>query len=236
MSDCDSDASVDQLEAFRNANVRPGMFVSGWEDPNDEVYETKDPRGKSIQNRIFSIASHHISNVVFTGTLQKEILWATNENKADLVESILQRDVTCKDAVDEDGYTPLHRACYSNHVDIANILLSYGADVHARTEFGWTPLHSAVKWSNAECAALMLQHGADVNAESQGQQTPLHIAATVSNCRESAMTLLMEPTINASAMNNSNETAAELARRNGLTYPVFEMGHAAYSVDTGLID
>lgn len=152
------------------------------------------------------------------------------------MESILARDSKCKDAVDEDGYTPLHRACYSNHVDIAKILLRYGADVNARTEYEWTPLHSAVKWSNSECAALMLQHGADVNALSQGSQTPLHIAATVSNCRETAMTLLMESNIDAAVLNNSNETAADIARRTGLTLPVFEMGHSAYAVDTGLID
>lgn len=46
MSDSDSDASIDQLEEFRKANVRPGMFVSGWEDPNDEVYETRNPHGE----------------------------------------------------------------------------------------------------------------------------------------------------------------------------------------------
>lgn len=152
------------------------------------------------------------------------------------METILARNPSCKDAVDEDNYTPLHRACYGNHVDIAKILLRYGADVNARTEYEWTPLHSAVKWSNAECAALMVQHGSDVNALSQGEQTPLHIAATVSNCRETAMTLLMESNIDASIRNNSNETAADIARRTGLTYPVFEMGHSAYTVDTGLID
>lgn len=47
MSDSDSDSdTIDQLEEFRKANVRPGMFVSGWEDPNDEVFETKNPHGK----------------------------------------------------------------------------------------------------------------------------------------------------------------------------------------------
>lgn len=178
----------------------------------------------------------HIFSSARTETLHKEILWATNEGKADLVESILARDPSCVDAVDEDGYTPLHRACYNNHVDIAKLLLRHGADVNARTEYEWTPLHSAVKWSNAECAALMLQHGADVNALSQGSQTPLHIAATVSDCRESAMTLLMESNIDAAALNNSNETAGDIARRTGLTFPVFEMGHSAYKVDTGLID
>lgn len=48
MSGSDSDESVDQLEKLQHANVRPGMFVSGWEDPNDEVFEEKNPRGKNI--------------------------------------------------------------------------------------------------------------------------------------------------------------------------------------------
>lgn len=146
------------------------------------------------------------------------------------------RDITTIDSVDEDGYTPLHRAAYSNNVDIAKILIKYGANVNAQTEFKWTPLHSAVKWSNAEVAALLLQHGADVNALSEGQQTPLHIAATVSNCRNTAMTLLLDPNCNSNALNNSNETAAEIARRTGLSYPIFEMGHSAFTVETGLID
>lgn len=45
MSDSDSEKSFDQIEAFQNANVRPGMFVSGWEDPNDEVFPTPNPHG-----------------------------------------------------------------------------------------------------------------------------------------------------------------------------------------------
>lgn len=72
-------------------------------------------------------------SIRLTETLPKEILWAANEGHADLVESILKRDITTKDAVDDDGYTPLHRAAYTNHVDIAKILLQYGASVNART-------------------------------------------------------------------------------------------------------
>lgn len=169
-------------------------------------------------------------------TLQKEILWAVNEGKYDLVKSILIRDRSCKDAKDEDGYTPLHRACYNNHVDIAKLLIQYGADVNARTNDQWTPLHSASKWSNAECVALLLQYGADVNAVSEGHQNPLHIAATVSNCRRTAMTLMLERDLRGDALNNSSETAAEIARRTGMTYPIFEMRHTAFKVDTGLID
>lgn len=50
LGESDSDESIDQLEKFRCANVKPGMFVSGWEDPNDEIFEEKNPRGKQIMN------------------------------------------------------------------------------------------------------------------------------------------------------------------------------------------
>lgn len=50
------------------------------------------------------------------------------------------------------------------------------------------------------------------------------------------MTLMMEEDCDASIRNNSDETAADIARRTGLTFPVFEMGHSAYTVETGLID
>lgn len=167
---------------------------------------------------------------------QKEILWATSLNDAKLVEKILERDSSYVDAIDEDGYTALHRACYGNNLVIAEILIKYGAKIDAKTEMGWTPLHSAVKWSNADAAALMIEHGADVNAQSDGKQTPLHVAATVSNCRETAMALMLDSKCDATLLNNSNDTAADIARRTGRSFPLFEMGHPAYSIETGLID
>lgn len=121
-------------------------------------------------------------------------------------------------------------------MDIAQLLISYGANVNALTEYQWTPLHSAVKWKSNDCVALLLQHGSDANAESQGGQTPLHICATVSDCREPALTLLFDPNCKADKLNNAGETAFVLAERSGLSYPIFEMGHSAFKVDTGLID
>lgn len=36
--------------------------------------------------------------------------------------------------------------------------------------------------------------------------------------------------------NNSGETALQIARRSGLSAPLFEMAHSALSVETGIID
>ncbi|KAH8283571.1 hypothetical protein KR018_006808 [Drosophila ironensis] len=215
MGDYDSDEEASQVEKLRYAKVPRGMFVSGWDDDADElIEEDKDPQS----------------------SIERMILWAVNENRISEVREILRLDADTVNARDNDGYTPLHRAAYNNFQDLVKLLLQYHADPNARTNLGWTPLHSACKWNNADCAHLLLQFGADPNAESEGQQTPLHITATVSNCRNTASVLLLHRYTDARKENNSEEQAMVIARRTGMSFPVFEMAHEAYDCETGLID
>ncbi|XP_017117055.1 ankyrin repeat domain-containing protein 49 [Drosophila elegans] len=215
MTDYDSDEEKSQVEKLRYAKVPRGMFVSGWDDDADElIEEDKNPQS----------------------SIERMILWAVNENRISEVREILRLDADTVNSKDNDGYTPLHRAAYNNFVDMAKLLLQYRADPNARTELGWTPLHSACKWNNADCAHLLLQFGADVNAESEGKQTPLHITATVSNCRNTATVLLLDRNILPRKENNSEELASVIARRTGMSFPIFECGDEAYDCETGLID
>ncbi|KAH8249656.1 hypothetical protein KR032_011116 [Drosophila birchii] len=215
MGDYDSDDEKSQVEKLRYAKVPRGMFVSGWDDDADElIEEDKNPQS----------------------SIERMILWAVSENRISEVREILRLDADTVNARDNDGYTPLHRAAYNNFVDMAKLLLQYQANPNARTELGWTPLHSACKWNNADCAQLLLQFGADVNAESDGKQTPLHITATVSNCRNTATVLLLDRYVQARKENNSEELASVIARRTGMSFPIFECGEEAFDCDTGLID
>jgi len=67
---------------------------------------------------------------------------------------------------DEYGLTPLDWAFLfgAPSVDIVELLLTKGADVHARSEKGYTPLHAAAASGSVEAVALLLANGADVNA------------------------------------------------------------------------
>ncbi|KAG5675596.1 hypothetical protein PVAND_005489 [Polypedilum vanderplanki] len=219
-----SDLSSDENEGYSIRpedipKVKPGMFVSGWDDPENEndIEEDKNPHE----------------------TLEREILWAASseeDNQQHLIEEILKKDPRLVHATDKDGYTPLHKACYNNNYELAQLLLKYKADPNKKTEYRWTTLHSACKWNNAKLAALMLQHGADINAKSEGDQTPLHITTTVSACRDTLVTLFMHPKIDIQLVNNSNETAAQIAKRTGFSLPLFDMANSALSVETGIID
>lgn len=72
-----------------------------------------------------------------SASLEREILWAATEDKNEIVEAILEKDPNLVHATDRDGYTPLHKACYNNNFDLAQILFKYKADPNKRTEYQW---------------------------------------------------------------------------------------------------
>ena len=55
--------------------------------------------------------------------------------------------------------TPLHQAAYYNRKEIAELLISRGADVNAFSKIIWTPLDVAVKRKHPEITDLLLKHG-----------------------------------------------------------------------------
>ncbi|CAB3239845.1 unnamed protein product [Arctia plantaginis] len=179
------------------------MFVSGWDDDDEGVNSASDPKANPIDH----------------------VLWAAENGKLETLKELLQKQPGLVHAQDSDGYTPLHRAAYSNHVEIISYLISVGAKIHAKTQLGWTPLHSACNWNNYIAAARLLAAGANPAAVSDGEQTPMHLAAAISHCKSTLLILfLRDDTVDlANKLNNSNESPAMLAQGHGIYGPLFEM-------------
>ena len=157
-------------------------------------------------------------------TPEKEILWAAGYGEVETVECLLKANPDLVHVHDSDGYTPLHRACYENHVTIAKILLENNANVSACTNEHWTPLHSACRWNSGECAALLLDWGANANAITHGGLTALHLAASHS-AYESLWLLLTHPLTDTTIQNTTKETAQDIAQRNTPYSRIFEVAH-----------
>ena len=75
---------------------------------------------------------------------------------------------------DDHGFTALHGVVGEDRVEIAELLIQHGADVHAKNEMGMTPLHIA-QW--AMMVEVLVRQGADLNALSKCGLTPLHVQA-----------------------------------------------------------
>ena len=81
------------------------------------------------------------------------------------------------DCVDDEGQTPLHKSCYSGHLEITTLLLDRGSTAIDEDGCGWTPLHYACDAGNLELATLLLDRGSTAIDEKDGDGwTPLHVA------------------------------------------------------------
>ena len=88
-------------------------------------------------------------------------------------------------AVDNDGYTPLHMAAMSGYPDKAKYLLEKGANLQALTKSGATPLHLAAERRRFDPVLLDLLIGppdhSNVNVRDSEGRTPLWRAADAEN-------------------------------------------------------
>jgi ankyrin repeat protein len=75
-----------------------------------------------------------------------------------------------------NGWTPLHWAAWNGHKDVAELLLSKGANGNAMANDGFTPLHVAAQNGQKDVAELLLANKANVNAKTKEGWTPLHLA------------------------------------------------------------
>jgi Ankyrin repeats (many copies) len=91
-----------------------------------------------------------------------------------LVEHLITKHPEC---INDEGHTPLHKACYEEDLECMRLLLEHGADVDARDGRNYAPLHLAAKYGRVEALRLLLQYNSDVNVKGPSNETPLYIAS-----------------------------------------------------------
>jgi ankyrin repeat protein len=68
-------------------------------------------------------------------------------------------------AKDDRGRTPLHWAAYDGRNEIAELLITAGADVNANSDDDGTPLDRAVSEGHKEISDLLRKHGGKTGEE-----------------------------------------------------------------------
>jgi uncharacterized protein len=98
-------------------------------------------------------------------------------------------------------------------VEIAKLLIEYGADVNSPDRTGWTPLHIALQYGLIDLVHFFLDHGADVNAKKQDHWTALHLATF--NYSLHTVKVLLERGANVHARNDVGQTPFQIASLRG---------------------
>jgi ankyrin repeat protein len=90
----------------------------------------------------------------------EEMLKAAERGDAGRVRQLLEADSTLANAKGAHNKTPLHWAAEKNYTEIAELLISAGADINAEVSWGMTPLQWAANMGSRNVADILLKHGA----------------------------------------------------------------------------
>jgi|SRR5579871_1595606 len=107
------------------------------------------------------------------GTRTSPLWYVAQEKGHERTMGLLLLRGASPNQADDEGKTPLFVASSNEK---AELLLRYGANIHARDNHQSTALLDAVREQNAERVRLLCQHGADVTAEDDPGNTPLSLA------------------------------------------------------------
>jgi ankyrin repeat protein len=144
-----------------------------------------------------------------------DVLEASALGLVSVVGRLLSTDPALAGARSEDGFTPLHYACFFGGPDVAALLLRAGADsgAVAANAMRVQPLHSAVASRRLDVVRLLVAAGADVDAQQHGGYTALQ-AASLHDLVEIAG-LLLAAGADPSLVNDDGDRARDLAERSG---------------------
>jgi ankyrin repeat protein len=172
-------------------------------------------RGRTGDSAILTAVYHRqkeIVNLLVARGAVMSVFEATAAGEFDRVEQLLNDSPASINAYSPDGFTPLHLAAFFGHVKLAEMLLSRGADVAARSRNsnGNTPLHAALAGNHNFVTAVLLGAGADINAADAAGWLPLHLAAANNNL--DAIRSLITQGADVNAVNGDGKTALSLVQ------------------------
>ncbi|KAN0133847.1 hypothetical protein V8E53_008342 [Lactarius tabidus] len=117
------------------------------------------------------------------GWHETPLLAALMMEDLDTASLLLQRGAAVN-VLDNEGWSPLHRASFYGHIDIVRFLLEHCADVNLPGYKDLNPLALACTSGDLEISRLLVQYGADVNSRNGKYLfTPLMMSTTLDIAR-----------------------------------------------------
>ena len=120
----------------------------------------------------------------------KTIFDAIALNDIEAVKNFVQKDKRNLRELDDGRITPLHKACMCNNPDIAQYLITAGADINAKDVDKMTPLHYACIEASDQLITILAENKADTSIENNKKQKPSQILELRDNARKALFNAL----------------------------------------------
>jgi ankyrin repeat protein/beta-lactamase regulating signal transducer with metallopeptidase domain len=216
-----------------------GLLITKGADINAEnslgrtAFDTAEEKGDT---RIVDILRKHgaqkgsptLLGAVVSGDIDQVKLLVSQETDLNAKKAALQRACYAgnKDIVklliangaDVNGFEQplLLTALFKNNMEMADLLMSRGADIHARTTVnGFTPLHYMGSWGRKDGAEYLLSKGADIEAKDKWGGSPLH--AAIGYNKIEVVKVLLDKGADVDSKDNSGRTPLDRAEGKGNT-------------------
>lgn len=126
--------------------------------------------------RIKKIILSLILFVFVMPVLALEIHKAASKGDMEKVKELLNKDPELVNSKDDNGSRPIHYASLRGHKNIAELLITRGADVNARDQYLSSPLHLAARGGHQEVVDLLIRNGGYTEHKNNLGMTPLYFA------------------------------------------------------------
>jgi ankyrin repeat protein len=148
-------------------------------DADATLLAAKDEKGLGAYAAARYSGRNDIATLLLEKGAELDVFAASMAGAQDRVMELIDENPELIGAYSNDGWTPLHLACFFSPSRMAEALIAKGADVGARSRNPMqnAPLHAAAAGRNMEAVRALLEHGADVNARQEGGWTALHAAS-----------------------------------------------------------
>ncbi len=194
----DRDAGHDQAERKRKAEAEMSRFITVF--GREVSPDAKDADGMTDLHYVAAANMPKLARFLLDGGAQVDARIKADEVFLTETSRIKLSKLAKKGVIRDHmvgGLTSLHFAALSNAYEVAELLISHGADVDPKGKDAWAPLHSAA-FSNAyEVAELLISHGADVNPKDKDARAPLYSAALSNAYKVAELLISHEADVNA---------------------------------------
>jgi ankyrin repeat protein len=175
----------------------------------------KDDKGLGAYAAARYSGRNDVAALLIDRGVELDVFTASMAGQKDRVLEFIAEDPSLLNAYSQDGWTPLHLACFFGQPAVAEALLATGADVHAQShnQMQNMPLHAATSVRNKDAVRALLEHGAEVNARQHGGWIALHAAAQNGDVETARLLIAAGADVTARADNQQN--AMDLALTKG---------------------